>query len=122
MEPFTLLVLVGLASVGVVTIAYIATAVAYVIFFAVLCVLVVAIAIDGIVGDYFYDKKMLRGEVKYRLPWYYRLKGWQVGQDRDSRHDYQNGLIVDSRTNKWVPIVRLKDRAFSERYGLGWRD
>lgn len=124
MESFALLVLVGLASVGaMIIVPYILVAIAYMLFFAAFCVLVVMIVIAGIVGDYFYDKRMLRGEVKYRLSWYYRFGGWRVDRGRrENTHDYQNVLILDHRTNEWVSIVRFRDCFFPARYGRGWLD
>jgi len=109
------LVLVGLASLGAVVCAYIAAGVIYATFFAIWFVLVVMIIIAGIVGDYNYNRKMLRGEAKYRLPWYFRWNGWKVGHIKDNLCDYyKNGMMFDHRTNRLVMIFRRKNRA--ERY------
>jgi len=121
MDPFTLLVLVGLASLGAMTIAYVVAVIAYAVVFAGLLVLVVIITIAGIIGDYYYNRKMVRGEVPYRLPWYFRWKGWQIRHDPDIYY-YKSGMFFDSRVNRIVCMVRLTDRAFSERCGLGLRD
>lgn len=117
MNPFTLLVLVGLAALG----AGVLAAFAYVIFFAILFVFVIAVMVVGAIGDHFYDKKMLRGETPYRLPWYFRWKGWQVGGSPDT-YTYKTGMFYDRRVNRIIGMSRLIDRAFSERYSLGWRD
>ncbi|MBI4120830.1 MAG: hypothetical protein HY457_01045 [Parcubacteria group bacterium] len=105
MDPFTLAVLIGLASLGAAVIAAFATAMAYAILFALLFLTVVGIAIVGMIGDHFYTKKMLRKEAPYRLPWYYRWKGWRVGGDPDS-HDYKRGMFYDRRVNHLVGMVR----------------
>lgn len=121
MDPLTLLVFFGLVSLGALVVAAFAAAMACVALFALLFMITAVIAITGTIDDYFYNKKMLRKEAPYRLPWYYRWKGWEVGANNDA-YKYQSGMFYDPRINQIVGMVRLTDRAFSERYGLGWHD
>lgn len=81
----------------------------------------IAIVIIGKIGDYFYTPKMLRGEVPYRLPSHFRLGGWQVadGNDPDT-YRYKTSVFFDNRVNAFIPIKRLTDRAFLERYRRGF--
>lgn len=109
MDPL-ILVLIGLAALGAGVLAAFAAAVAYVILFAMLFVFVIVVMIAGTIGDHFHNKKVLRGEAPYRLPWYYRWKGWQVGGSSDI---WKTGLFYDRRVNRIVCIAR---------HDLGQRD
>ena len=119
MELFTLLVLIGLASVGALAVAYIIAAAFLAVCAVTSLILVVLFVINGIIGDYFYDKKVSRGKAEFRLPWFYRWRGWRIGHDSDNSADYQNSVYLDREGNRWVPVVRRRS-AFSERHTLGW--
>jgi len=59
----------------------------------------------GDMGDYAYDQQMLRGKVPYRLPFRYRVFGWEVCPQGTSG----SKVVLDRRINCWVSIVRSFD-------------
>ena len=62
MNLFFLLVLIGLASIGVVVVIVLLAVVDYAIFLSLVFLIVCAIIAVGMIGDYLYDKKMLRND------------------------------------------------------------
>ncbi len=84
---------------------FIALAIMGVIFCLFFFVFAVFMTIVGMVGDYIYDKKMVLNEVPYRLPWYYRLNGWQLDSSDDT-YTYKPGMFYDSRVGRIVCMVR----------------
>ena len=107
MDPFTLLVLVGLATLGAFTIFLLITGVAYVVLFVLLGIFIAATIVVGATGDYLYNKKVAAGKVSFRLPFYLRLKGWQIGHNDGAQ--FKNGLVFDKKRNQIVSIVRSVD-------------
>lgn len=64
-------------------------------------------------------RKMDRGEKPFKLPFVYRMRGWEIGiPECDRYQDYQTGILFDKKRGRLVPIMRLSDSAFKQKLGL----
>ena len=61
----------------------------------------------GWTSDRIYDHKVARGRKPFRLPFYYRWKGWRLGGPRfDRAPHWKQGGFYDRRHNRIVLMYR----------------
>src|SRR5437868_1457818 len=108
MDPLSALVLVGLLSLGFLTVAALFAGLLYVLLWALVVLAVVVIIVAGIVSDYLYERRRKRENLPYRLAWYYRWKGWQIGRLTPDMTGFgwKDGMIYDRKERRLVPMIR----------------
>jgi len=89
------------------------------IFGAIGYVLLATVALIGTLIEIPGRRKMSRGEKPFKLPFVYRMRGWEIGiPGPDQYQDYQTGVLFDKKRGQFVPIMRLSDSAFDRKLGL----
>lgn len=109
MDPVTALILllvVGFATLGGAVVGTILGWALYILFLITAFLVATIACIVGAIGDCIYDRKVSRGEIPYRLPFYYRWKGWRIGYDRENSHKFKNGWTYNPHKKILVPMVR----------------
>lgn len=78
-----------------------------VVMFLIWLVVVCLFGIFGCIGDILHNRKVRRGDAQYRLPFYLRWRGWEMGPLRHADpSDYKFGIVYDKTNNRIVPIFR----------------